>query len=111
MTILEHIYKLYRKVKDLGKKICCLDERVDLLEGEATVGVINGLSSNIDNEATLGQDVGAVGDPAILLSDREIPAAGNTVSFTTNTDSAWDALTLDNSSANTAARSQISFRN
>lgn len=111
MTILEHIYKLYRKVKDLGKKICCLDERVDLLEGEATVGVINGLSANVDNEATLGQDVGAVGNPAVLLSDREIPAAGNTVGFTTNTDSAWDAITFDNSSANAAARAQIKFIN
>jgi len=42
-------------------------------------GARNGLSVDATVKAVLGQDVGAAGDPAGLLNDREIPDNGFTV--------------------------------
>jgi hypothetical protein len=41
--------------------------------GSAVVGAVNGLSRDTLNRAVLGQDIGAAGNPATLLSNREIP--------------------------------------
>lgn len=45
----------------------------DAGNGGGVVGAANGLSLDALNRAVLGQNVGAVGNPAALLSDREIP--------------------------------------
>ena len=42
---------------------------------------VNGLSVDALGRIVLGQDVGAVGDPAVLLNAREIPMNGNTFRF------------------------------
>lgn len=45
--------------------------------GSAAVkGARNGLSLDSASNVVLGQDIGAAGNPAILLSDREVPMAG-----------------------------------
>ncbi|MGV3631071.1 MAG: tail fiber domain-containing protein [Bacteroidota bacterium] len=44
-------------------------------------GAINGTSVNVSNKVVLGQDISEVGDPAELLSDREIPMDGNQLNF------------------------------
>jgi hypothetical protein len=45
---------------------------------------INGLSVNAAGRIVLGQDVGAVGDPAQLLSNREIPLKGFAINMRGN---------------------------
>jgi hypothetical protein len=41
----------------------------------------NGLSVDATGRIVLGQDVGAVGNPAVLLNNREVPMNGNTFRF------------------------------
>jgi hypothetical protein len=44
-------------------------------------GARNGLSLDTDDFVVLGQDVGEAGDPAALISNREIPLVGSFISF------------------------------
>lgn len=50
----------------------------------------DGLSTSLGGDVVLGQDVGAVGDPALLTSDREIPTGGFFVSFQDDSSGATD---------------------
>jgi trimeric autotransporter adhesin len=47
--------------------------------GIVVAGARNGVSVDSGNNIVLGQNVGAAGNPAVLLSPREVPMAGNSI--------------------------------
>jgi hypothetical protein len=49
--------------------------------GGAVAGARNGLSIDGITDVVLGQDIGAIGNPAALLSDREIPMQQHVINF------------------------------
>lgn len=56
--------------------------------GGSITGGDNGLSIStiLPSKITLGQDVGQIGNPAALISDREIPSNGKNISFLDGSD-------------------------
>jgi len=63
----------------------------------------NGLSLN-GTIATFGQDVGAVGNPGALLSNREVPAANFTISFKADAAQTNNIIEFKNTAAAIRAR-------
>lgn len=99
MDILQLILKNTRDIKSLKRQLCCseagcpdlsadigniIECRTDGLFAEGGGGSIEGANMGLSINGTdvqFGQSVGAVGDPAILSEDREIPLSDFTINF------------------------------